>query len=308
MSESQPTAGREGASATAASPSTNGRRPAVADAFGGERHVHEPHKVGIPPLVPYARTLWRRRDFAYELSRTDLRAQHFNTAFGQLWLVLNPLLLAMVYFLLVDILRNGSRGTPFFAHLIAGLFTFYFVQQSINHGAKSVVSGGRLILNTAFPRLLLPFSSVLTAFLRFVPTLVVYAIVHVAAGLPIGWSLLWALPILALFVILAAGLASFVAAAQVYFRDLRSFLPYLLRMWLYISPVLYYAHEVPGRYSLLLDVNPLAPLLTAWSDALTQGKHPSAHLLIVGGAWAVGLFVAGSLFFMSREREFAVRL
>ena len=74
-----------------------------------ERHVYEPHRVGLPPLRPYVRELWRRREFAFELARTKLRAQHFDTAFGQLWLVLNPLLLGGVYFLLVDILRRGSQ-------------------------------------------------------------------------------------------------------------------------------------------------------------------------------------------------------
>src|SRR4029453_14707261 len=88
--------------------------------FTSERHVYEPHKIGLPPLGPYLRELWRRREFAREMARTNLRAQHFNTAFGQLWLVLNPLMLAAVYFLLVYILRSGSRGGDFFAHLLAG--------------------------------------------------------------------------------------------------------------------------------------------------------------------------------------------
>src|SRR3954470_17418950 len=88
------------------------------DEFNAQRHVYEPHRVGLPPLRQYLRELWRRREFAYELSRTKLRAQHFNTAFGQLWLVLNPLLLAGVYFILVDILQGGSRGGAFFAHLM----------------------------------------------------------------------------------------------------------------------------------------------------------------------------------------------
>ena len=78
------------------------------DEFTAERHVYEPHKIGLPPLGPYIRELWRRRDFAREMARTTLQAQHFNTAFGQLWLVLNPLLLAGVYFVLVDILRGGA--------------------------------------------------------------------------------------------------------------------------------------------------------------------------------------------------------
>src|SRR5215208_3081324 len=141
--------------------------------FTARRHVYEPHRVGLPPLVPYVRELWRRREFAFELSRTNLRAQHFNTVFGQAWLVINPLLLALVYFVLVDILRNGSRGSAFFAHLVAGLFAYYLVNHAVTLGAKSVVSGGRLILNTAFPRTLLPLSSVINAFMRFLPTMAV---------------------------------------------------------------------------------------------------------------------------------------
>src|SRR4051812_45418459 len=79
-------------------------RDGVSDEFNSELHVYEPHRVGLPKLGPYIREVWRRREFAFELSRTKLRSQHYNTAFGQLWLVLNPLLLAGVYFVLVDIL------------------------------------------------------------------------------------------------------------------------------------------------------------------------------------------------------------
>ena len=163
------------------------RRCAEENEFTSERHVYEPHKIGLPPLGPYVRELWRRREFAREMSRTNLRAQHFNTVFGQLWLVLNPLMLAGVYFLLVYILRgSGSRGVDFFAHLLAGLFAYYFISDSIRLSVKSVTGGGRLILNTAFPRALLPLSSVITAFLRFLPTLVIYIPVHIIAGLPFG--------------------------------------------------------------------------------------------------------------------------
>jgi ABC-type polysaccharide/polyol phosphate export permease len=278
------------------------------DEFTGQHHVYEPHAAGLPPLRSYVRELWRRREFALELSRTRLRAQHFNTTFGQLWLILNPLLLAGVYFVLVDIINPSRRGTAFFAHLMAGLFAYYFVSNSLREGVKSVVKGGGLILNTAFPRALLPLSSVITSFMRFVPTIIIYAPVHVIAGLPVGFQMLWILPLVALLTVLAAGLSMFVAAAQVYFRDLASFLPYILRVWLYICPVLYFASQVPERYKWLLDVNPLAPILTAWSDVLNAGHAPSAGSLALGTGWAVAIFVGGALFFTSREREFAVRL
>ena len=296
------------ATATEAPPDGGRPRARRQDEFTTEHHVYEPHRVGLPPVGSYVGASWKRRQFALELARTNLRAQHFNTAFGQLWLLLNPLLLAFVYFLLVDILQHGSRDADFFAHLVAGLFLFQIVQNSLTHGVKSVISGGRLILNTAFPRTLLPLSSVVTAFMRFVPTLLIYVPIHLAFDLPVGAHLLWVIPLTLVMLVIAAGLAMFVAAAQVYFRDLKSFLPYVLRIWLYASPVLYYAHEVPEKYQPVLAVNPLAPVLTAWSDVLNAGTAPSPEHLLMGLAWATVLFLGGALFFISRETEFAVRL
>lgn len=273
-----------------------------------ERHVYEPHRAGLPPMGSYLRELWRRRQFAFEMSRTSLRAQHFNTVLGLFWLVINPVLLAGVYFILVSILRGGDRGATFFAHLMAGLFLFQFVHQGIQHAAKSVVGGGKLILNSAFPRALLPLSSVMTAFMRFLPTFIVYAIVHAVAGLPFGAHLLYVVPILLLLIVFVAGVAMLVAATQVYFRDVKSFLPYAMRIWLYASPVLYYVDEVPDRFQWVLALNPMTPFLAVWSDVINLGQTPDPRYYLWGAAAAALAFIAGGLFFVSREREFAVRI
>ena len=132
--------------------------------------------------------------------------------------------------------------------------------------------------------------------------------VHIALGLPGGPVLLWVLPLVGLLIVLATGLAMIVAALQVYFRDLKSFMPYLLRVWLYASPVLYYASEMPEQYRFLLNINPLGQLLAAWSDVINQGQAPTSQQLLVSAAWAFGFFVVGFVYFVSREREFAVRL
>jgi teichoic acid transport system permease protein len=137
---------------------------------------------------------------------------------------------------------------------------------------------------------------------------VIYVPVHIASGLPVGPELLWVLPLFGLLVVMASGLAMIVGALQVYFRDLKNFMPYLLRVWLFASPVLYFAHEMPEKYKFLLDVNPLGQLLSAWSDVVNLGGTPSGRQLAIASAWAFGTLIAGFLFFVSREREFAVRL
>jgi ABC-type polysaccharide/polyol phosphate export permease len=285
---------------------------AVAEGASDERpieiQVYEPYRVGLPPLRPYFEGLWQRRHFIWELAKADLRVQHFNTALGQLWLLLNPLLLALVYFLLVTIVRGSSRGPEFFGHLMLCLFTFRFVSRSVREGGAAVVGGGQLILNTAFPRMLLPLSAVITGILRFLPTLALYAVAHLVIGLPIGVELLWAIPIFLMLAFFAMGMTTIFATAQVYFRDLKHFLRYLMRIWLFTSPIIYYADDIPERFRPLMNLNPLYPLLGSLSDAVNQGETPSFGLLGIGLAWTIIALVVGTFVFLTREREFAVRL
>lgn len=278
------------------------------DEYLGEHHVYEPHRAGLPKMRPYFRELWRRKAFAFELSHTEMHAANTDTFFGQAWLVINPLLLASVYFVLVEIIGGKSQPPTFFAHLTSGIFLFYFVSGSMLSGASSVVSGGRLIMNTSFPKMLLPISATYTAFRRFLPTLAVYAVLHVLAGLPIGPHLLWVPVVLLEASCFALGLAMLFATMQVYFRDAKSFLPYGVRIWLYLTPVLWFADKAPKRLLPILPLNPLYGIMGSWSQVLIEGHQPSKYLLALGAAWSLGTLLAGGLYFMSREREFAVRI
>lgn len=282
--------------------------PTWADAMTREVNVYVPHKVGLPPLGDYFRELWGRREFAVELARTKLRTQHYGTVFGTAWLILSPLMLGLVYFLLVSIIRGGERPEGFLAHLIGCIFAYYLFSDAVRPASRSVVGGGRLINNTAFPRSLLPLAAVGTSFMRFLPTIPVLLVILVATGRPIDANILWAFPIVAEILLLTTGVALLFAALQVYFRDLANFLPYLMRMWLYTSPILWTIDQIPEEHRWLVFLNPIAPMLGAWSDAVTAGTAPETSWLLGGLAWGLVALVAGFLFFISREREFAVRL
>jgi teichoic acid transport system permease protein len=284
-------------------------KQAVDDDFTSEFHVYEPHRAGVPPIRPYARELRNRREFAVEMSRASMRAANTRTLFGQLWLVINPLLLALVYFILVNILSGGGRGKEFFAHLTAGLFAFYYVSACMSTGAGSVIDAGKLLLNTAFPRLLLPLSAVRTAFYRFLPTIPVYLAIALLAGLDWSPTMMLSVYFLACMTVFGIGMAAFFATLQVYFRDTASFLPYVLRIWLYLSPILYYTEDVPERFQTLsLYLNPFYSMMGGYGDALVRGMTPAPEMFLVSAVWALVALGLGSLFFMSRERDFAVRI
>ena len=147
---------------------------------GNKIQVFEPHSSSLPPLRAYFRDFWRRREFATELSKFSDKAEYLESKLGKVWLVLNPLFLAVIYFLLVTIIQGGrgqGGGFTTLAHILIGLFTFYFAQNTILLGASSITSGGSLILNQAFPRALLPLSSAISAARQFFPTIPIYILI-----------------------------------------------------------------------------------------------------------------------------------
>lgn len=269
--------------------------------------VYQPFRRGMPRLGTYLAQVWRRRAFVAEYSRSELRAQNFGSIFGQLWLIINPLLLALVYFLLIMVIGGTADGRRF-AHLTAGLFLFYLVTNSLTAGAKSITSGGKLILNSAFPRLVLPLAATVIAFFKFIPTLVVLAVIAILLAEPISFNLFLLPLVLALSLILSLALALLFATLNVYFRDTKNLLPYLTRAWLYLSPVLYESSALKPALAPLKYLNPLAPFIDSWSGIIVSGSTPAGSHWLLMLSWSIGLLVISGYLFLSREREFALRI
>lgn len=240
-------------------------------------------------------------------ARSELRRQNYGSAFGQVWLILNPLLLSGVYFLLIFII-SGHANKVRYGHLTANLFIFYLVTDAIVAGAKSITSGGRLVLNSAFPRLMLPISAAVVSLFKFLPTLVVLILFHLVLGLPFGWNMVLAAPLIALFFLFAVGCSIFFACVNVYFRDAQNLIPYLTRTLLYLSPVLYEASSLKPNLAFLKIINPMYPLLEMWSNLMVHAQLPAAVDLYRGLAWTVLILSVSTYLFLSREREFAVRI
>ncbi|QDP94721.1 ABC transporter permease [Microlunatus elymi] len=274
-----------------------------------------PHRVGLPNLIDYFRNLWQRREFADEMSRSRLRGANTNTFFGQAWLLLDPLLQAAVYFLLIMLVRGGfhhlDSAKQLIAHLTGSLFAFRIAQTALSTGAKSVTTAGKVLLNTNFPRLLIPLSAVRTTFFRFLPTIPLYLAIHLVVGGPWSWRMLLSIYFLLCILVFSMGLAALVATVNVYFRDTASFLPYLSRLWMYMSPILWLPTQLdryPALLQSVIQLNPMFSMLGGYSELLQKSNWPDPYMWFSSAGWALATMVVGFLFFISRERDFAVRV
>jgi teichoic acid transport system permease protein len=221
--------------------------------------------------------------------------------------VLNPLLLSGVYFLLIYIIGGQSDATRY-GHLTASLFLFYLISNSLSGGVKSITAGQRLILNTAFPRVMLPISATVIALFKFIPTLFIFFIMRTLLGLEYSWNIFWAIPVLLIALLMGLGMAILISCINVYFRDIASFLPYMTRSLLYLSPILYQASDLSDQLRRFEIVNPIFYLLDAWSQVMVYAQAPDLFSLMHSLIWALSIFFIGTYFFLSRERDFAVRL
>jgi len=272
--------------------------------------VYAPTVTGLPPMRAYLAGLWERRPLMWHLTRTDLKGQHFDTAFGQIWIILDPLLLAAVYYLLRSVVRpigNAEARQLLIAHLVMGIFFFYYTRNSAMDGARSIVGNKQLVLNTSFPRAVFPIVSVMKAFCDFMPTLIVYFLLHWLLGQPFGVPLVLLPAVIVVLTIFNLGCAFFFAPLNVFFRDTQGFLPYIFRVWLYVSPILFLIPEIPDDKLIFFQLNPLYAFY-AVLEPIWQGEWPSWGWAGIAVAWAVGAFVIGSVTFLIRERDFAIRL
>jgi ABC-type polysaccharide/polyol phosphate export permease len=273
-------------------------------------YVFEPHAVKLPPLRPYLHELWDRRRFVKTLARTEIQGKRSSMVAGQLWALLDPLFQAGIYFLLISILRGGQggRGSAYqMTLLISGIFLFSFTRRSLMDGARSVIGGRGLLLNSAFPRALLPISAVYKGLLELLPAGVIYLVIHVAAGRPIGMGVVFLPTLLLLHTTLNLGLALLFAALTVFMRDVTQLLSYLLRVLFFITPVLYPVSILPPGIRTAMVFNPLFPVFAAYQEVVGGGV-PTVGQLAGALIWAVIFLVAGASLFLSHERAFALHV
>jgi teichoic acid transport system permease protein len=155
---------------------------------------------------------------------------------------------------------------------------------------------------------MLPISATVVAIFKFTPTLAVFFILRSIIGLPFSWEMLWALPVLLIALFMSLGMAITISCVNVYFRDIANFLPYITRSLLYLSPILFEASSLSPQIRAYEIFNPLFYLLDSWSRALVYASAPDMNALLQSSLWALGIFLLGTYFFLSRERDFAVRL
>jgi ABC-type polysaccharide/polyol phosphate export permease len=255
--------------------------------------------------------LYRHRALIGTLVLRELRARYRGSVLGFLWSFLNPLLLMLVYVLVFSVyLRVPMEGYAVF--LFSGLLPWLWFSSSLGHAAGVIVGSGALVKRILFPAEILPLVSVLSNLINMLLSLPLLFVFLLAFGIRPGPVLAFLPLLLALQLVLTAGLALALAALNVYLRDVEQILSNGLVLLFFLSPILYPVSTVPVWLPLgdsvvlplrpLYFLNPVAGLVESYQKIFFFGTQPHwIHLGMVTAAAVVALWGGWQVFDRLRD-------
>lgn len=251
--------------------------------------------------------IWAFRDLLSSLAGRDLKLRYKQTALGVGWVVLQPLMAALIFsFVFRKVAGMPSEGVPYFPFAFAGLLGWNFFNNVLTKVGACLVGNSQLIAKVFFPRLILPLSSVGSALVDFAVTAVIMGVLLGIYRLAPGTGLLLFPVTLLMLTAIALGIGLWAAALTVSYRDVQYILPVGLNLLLYGSPVAYPLSRIPTEWrTLYLLLNPLAAPLAAFRASLLGTPLPPAWSLVVSAGLAAGGLAAGTFAFKRMERSFA---
>ncbi len=269
---------------------------------------HGLHVLGRRPrLGAYTRELWQRRAFVWAMATSRSYSRNQNNYLGQVWGVLNPLLLASVYYLVFGLLLRTTGGVENYpGFLVIGIFVFTYVASSLQAGSNSVLSNVNLIRALKFPRAVLPLSVTLSELVTLLPALGVMVVLVAVTGEPVSWHWLTLVPAILLAQLFNTGAAFVLARVIVGARDLRNIIPVGIRLLRYVSGVFFsIAHYVDqGVLGAVMYYQPVAVYLNLARSALLEEFDATWDLWAAGVAWAIVLVLIGYVVFWQAEERY----
>lgn len=251
------------------------------------------------------RELWAYRELLWVLTTRDIRVRYKQSVLGAGWAIIRPFT-AMVIFSVVfgQLAKLPSDGYPYPVFVYAALLPWTFFSSAISSSGQSMVGSSSLISKVYFPRLIIPLASVGAGLVDLFISSGILMLMMLWYGVGWSWNLL-AAPLLLLAVVFSAlGIGTLLSALTVSYRDFTHITPFLLQIWMYITPVVFPVSLVPPQWQWLLYLNPMTGLVEGFRAAFL-GKPFDLTGLLVSFAVAVMTFAVGVAYFERVERRFA---
>ena len=271
--------------------------------------VIEPSRGWVPVRLS---DLWQYRDLLYFLVWRDIKVRYKQTVLGAAWAILQPTMTMVVFTIFFGGLAGiSSEGLPYPIFSFAALLPWNFFAQGLTQSSNSVVGSQNLITKVYFPRIIIPLATVLSGVVDFVLAFVVLLAMMAFYGIWPGVAVLWLPLLLVLAFATALGVGLWMSALNVEYRDVRYVVPFLVQIWLFVTPVIYPASAVTARLESLgvpgwaYGLNPMTGVVEGFRWALLGVASRPGPLILASAVVTAVLVVTGAIYFRRMEQTFA---
>ena len=251
------------------------------------------------------RDLWAYRELLYFLTWRDIKVRYKQTALGAMWAIIQPLLTMLIFTIFFGKLAGmPSDGVPYSIFAYAGLLPWTFFSNAVTASGNSLIGSANLITKVYFPRMIIPAAAVGAGLLDFAIAFIVLFVLMAYHGMGVAGSIVM-LPVLVLLtMLLALGVGMWMSALNVKYRDIRHALPFMIQLWMFVSPVIYPSSIVSGKWRWVFALNPLTGIIEGFRSSLF-GRAFNWTALAISSAFTLVLLVYSAYTFRRMEKTFA---
>ena len=254
------------------------------------------------------RELWSYRELVYFLTWRDILVRYKQAVLGVAWVVLQPVLTMVVFTTVFNQLlgvESPNKAIPYAVFSYSGLLAWQFFAGAMSRSGTSLVASSNLLTKIYFPRLAIPLAAVLAGVVDFCISFVVLFVIMAIYGITPTINTLFVPLLLVLTFAAALGTGLWLSAVNVLYRDVQYIIPFLVQLWMFVSPVIYSIDKIPsGGLRTVYAINPMTGIIGGFRWALLGDPFPGTYLWLSVGV--ITVIVAGGLFYFKRiERVFA---
>jgi ABC-2 type transport system permease protein len=237
----------------------------------------------------------------------DITVRYKRSLFGVVWTLLHPILMmAVLTIAFSQIMRIEVEN--YAVLVLSGLLVWNFISEASTTAMSNMVSSGNLLSRIYLPKAIYPVASLLSSLinmaLAFLPLLILMLVTRTPLRVGI---LLLPLPIL-LTCMFTLGISLTLSSIAVYFADLVPLYSVLLRIWFYLTPIVYPLSLFPASLRWLQMLNPLTHFVEFMRAVLLQGTSGDPKHVLGSVLWACLMLLLGWITFTSRADEYAYRI
>ncbi|MGB1216324.1 MAG: ABC transporter permease [Saprospiraceae bacterium] len=261
-----------------------------------------------PKLNPFKinfKEIWQYKELLWTLAYRDLRVKYAQTAIGFTWAIINPLFtIVILSFVFGSVAKVDTGTTPHIIYTAAGMCGWTYFSALLGQAGNSIIGAQNMVKKIYFPRLIIPMSKAITAFVDLAIVLACIAILMIIYQTPITSSIIYLPLFLGMAVISGLSAGIWMSALTIRYRDFTHITPMLLRIGLYLTPIAYPASAVPEKYQVFFYMNPMAGVVEGVRWSLIGGEVPN-NLIYISFVIVTLLFIAGLFYFNKTEKVMA---